>query len=259
MAPKKDTKKQPQLAGPGAQRLSRQAPPLVASAGGRAGPHVVQRGRSAKRGCGSGAGSACGAPNRATHCRAQALTAALALAGPSVRPGGVMVPPEAKAGAEPTPDDKGIMELIAGMSPWAEVRRLCDDLAAHCVACCVQRPPARPLRAPHERRRPPGARAALRFPRPNRAGRLAPARGCRCLRLARGVSCAHPPCWGAPLPRRRRRTPPRWTSCRQRTQSQRTLSSSSSSRRPPWTARRCWRAWPRRRPRRLTQSPSWGS
>lgn len=57
MAPKKDTKKQPQLAGPGAQRLSRQAPPLVARAGGRAGPHVVQRGRSANAAAGAEQGA----------------------------------------------------------------------------------------------------------------------------------------------------------------------------------------------------------
>jgi hypothetical protein len=100
-----------------------------------------------------------------------------------------MVPPEAKAGSEPTPDDKGIMELIAGLSPWAEVRLLSGRRAARCAAAALLRPPACLLRVVAARRAAGRLLCSLGLPRPGRhAGRWASLRPSCAQKAAPGVA-----------------------------------------------------------------------
>jgi len=42
--------------------------------------------------------------------------------GPSVPPGGLMVPPESKDAGKPPPEDFSLTSAIAALSPWAVVR-----------------------------------------------------------------------------------------------------------------------------------------
>ena len=154
--PKDAKKKVPQLAGPGAslRRCARDAGGSAPRRRRQLGARLAH-GRSGRGGV-RGAGTAQRALAARQRRGARALIAALRLAGPSVRPGGVMVPPEGKNGPEPPQEDKGIMDLIAGLSPWAEVRPVAARPAARCAAGGLLRPSARVLRRLRARARRPG-------------------------------------------------------------------------------------------------------
>ena len=110
-----------------------------------------------------------------------------------------MVPPEAKAGSEPTPDDKGIMELIAGLSPWAEVRVLSGRRAPRCAAAALLRPPACLLRVLAARVAASRLLCSLGLPRPGRhAGRSPSLRPFCGLKAARGVAVLTRVSWARP-------------------------------------------------------------